>query len=77
MADAMLLEDPTPLLDDTDNPEDHKHIVNQWENKMNITEAQVLGVEIVAICGYKWIPYRNPDPLPMCPSCKAIMEAMP
>jgi hypothetical protein len=74
----MLLETPTPLLDDiAHDPEDCKHLVDQHKNECNVTEARVLGIEMVALCGYKWIPSKDPEPLPMCQACSKIMAAMP
>ena len=37
-----------------------------------VTEAYVMGSEITALCGYKWVPSRDPAGLPVCPDCKAI-----
>lgn len=38
----------------------------------DVTEAYVMGTEITALCGYKWVPTRDPAGLPVCPDCKAI-----
>lgn len=73
----MLLEQHMPVLNETKDPEDCKHIVDQHANKCNVTEAIVLGIELVALCGYKWIPGRDPDPLPMCVPCSKILAAIP
>lgn len=77
MADGMLLENPTPVLDDTNDPENSKHIVDQHANKCNVTEARILGIEMTALCGFKWIPCRDPEPLPMCQACSKILESYP
>ncbi len=37
-----------------------------------VTEAYVMGSEITALCGYRWVPSRDPAGLPVCPDCKAI-----
>lgn len=37
-----------------------------------VTEAYVLGTEVTALCGYRWVPSRDPAGLPVCPDCKAI-----
>lgn len=42
----------------------------------DVTEAYVTGREITALCGYKWVPSRDPAGLPVCPDCKAIALAM-
>jgi hypothetical protein len=51
-------------------PGDVAHIVNQ--RKHNLTEAYVLGIPVVALCGYEWIPTKSPDKLPICEECKRI-----
>jgi hypothetical protein len=51
---------------DTDGGERRAHIV---EGKDKVTRAYVLGEPIVALCGKKWVPSRDPDGLPICPAC--------
>ncbi|OKL46071.1 hypothetical protein BSR29_02405 [Boudabousia liubingyangii] len=36
---------------------------------------QVAGRMVIALCGKVWIPTRNPKDFPVCPTCKAILEA--
>ena len=42
--------------------------------KAKLTEAQVMGTPVVALCGKVWVPSRNPDKYPVCPECKEIWE---
>ena len=44
--------------------------------KGKLTEALVLGTPVVALCGKVWVPTRNPDRFPVCPTCKEIWESM-
>lgn len=44
--------------------------------KAKLTEALVLGTPVVALCGKVWVPTRNPDRFPVCPTCKEIWESM-
>lgn len=37
-----------------------------------ITEARVMGSEMEALCGKKWVPERDPKKYPVCPECKRI-----
>jgi hypothetical protein len=30
-------------------------------------------VPVVALCGKKWIPNRDPQRYPVCPTCKELM----
>lgn len=44
--------------------------------KAKLTEAMVMGTPVVALCGKVWVPHRNPDRYPVCPTCKEIWESM-
>jgi hypothetical protein len=33
-----------------------------------------MGTPIEAICGFVWIPSRDPKQLPLCSKCKALYE---
>ena len=68
---------------DTDDGKQHlTHIVNPTDNphldgpgvtaKDLVGMARLLGEEIVALCGYKWIPVRNPEKYPVCKTCLVI-----
>jgi len=39
-----------------------------------ILEARVMGTPIEALCGYVWVPSRDPKQLPVCEECKSIYE---
>ncbi len=43
--------------------------------KADVTRAYVTGEEIVALCGKRWVPTRDPSRYPICPECKALKEA--
>lgn len=47
-----------------------------YAQKGRIAEAYVLGTEVVALCGYRWVPSRDPRGLPVCPACKALVGAL-
>jgi len=34
--------------------------------------ARVMGWRVTALCGYKWIPQRNPDAYDACPVCMDV-----
>lgn len=44
--------------------------------KAKLTEALVLGTPVIALCGKVWVPHRNPDKFPVCPTCKEIWESL-
>lgn len=76
------LEDLFPH-EDIDDGKDHKtHIVTEamndhiWEAGMNAQDvvdiARAVGEEVVALCGYRWIPKRNPEKYDLCKTCADI-----
>jgi hypothetical protein len=62
---------PAPRLDDTDTGDPKvAHIVK----KGDATRGYIEGNEIEAICGERFIPTRDPERLPVCEACKAVLE---
>lgn len=60
----------------SDEPGDSAHIVlvpAHLRGKMSaqayVLEAAVYGLEVEALCGYRWIPHRDPKVLPVCDKC--------
>ena len=47
-----------------------------YVRKERITEAMIAGKPVVALCGKVWVPSRNPDRYPVCPTCKEIYKNM-
>ncbi len=41
-----------------------------------ILAARVFCLEVEALCGYVWVPSRDPAPLPVCALCQAMYEAL-
>lgn len=39
-----------------------------------VTEAYINGTQVTALCGKTWVPSRNPEKHPVCPTCKEILE---
>ena len=58
-------------LDDGDH-ERLAHIIRK-DDQMR---AYVLGEEVVALCGKRWIPSRDPDRFPVCPECRTALELL-
>ncbi len=57
-----------PVLDDTDtdNPDDHAHIVPADQ----VMEATVMGTPLTALCGFVFVPTKDHERLPLCQECK-------
>ncbi len=53
-----------PITDDGD----HDRFAH-YAKKSDITRAYVTGEAIVALCGKKWVPSRDPARYPICPAC--------
>lgn len=41
----------------------------------NIVESMVMGTPVRALCGKVWVPNRDPNRYPLCPTCREIAEA--
>ena len=39
-----------------------------------VLEARIYGTPIEALCGFVWVPSRDPKQLPMCQTCKEIYD---
>jgi hypothetical protein len=62
----------TPLSIDEGDHERFSHYVD----KNKITESAVTGKAVRALCGKKWIPNRDPQKFPVCPTCKEIHASL-
>jgi len=54
---------------DAASPGDCAHIVDQRDPANDVATAIIEGREVTALCGYKWIPYREPNGRPVCEAC--------
>ena len=54
---------------------DHERFAH-YVKKSDIVRANVEGVPVVALCGKRWIPNRDPDRYPVCPTCRDIRKAL-
>jgi hypothetical protein len=55
---------------------DHERFAH-YVLKDKIVDSAVLGTPVVALCGKKWVPSRDPKRFPVCPDCKRIYESLP
>lgn len=56
-------------------PGDHERF-SHYVRKEKIIESAVLGSPVVALCGKVWVPGRDPEKFPICPTCKEIYEGL-
>ncbi len=54
---------------------DHERF-SHYVRKEKITEAMVSGKPVRALCGKKWVPSRDPEKFPICPTCKEIYDGL-
>lgn len=65
--------DTRPRLSDPDTG-DHERLAHIVEGKDKVTRAYVTGEPVVALCGKRWVPSRDPTNLPVCRTCAEILE---
>lgn len=76
---APALSGDTALLEDqrtSSEAGDHERFAH-FVQKDKIVESAVTGVPVVALCGKKWVPNRDPSRFPVCPECKKIYDSLP
>ena len=56
-----------PVTDDGDH-ERFAHIVRKDDQMM----GYVMGEAVTALCGKKWVPSRDPEKYPVCPTCVEV-----
>ena len=57
--------------DDDENPEERAHYVA----KDKLADAIINGTPVTALCGYEWVPHRDPERFPICRECKRRYDA--
>lgn len=72
------------VLDFVEQTEDQKaeadcaHIIDRGEDERPaeaiVLEARVLGTPLVALCGFTWVPSKDPAKLPVCEKCREMLE---
>lgn len=56
------------------DPSQVTHIIDQ--KRWSIADAVVFGTEIEALCGYRWVPTKTPNPDNVCNACKAVLDTL-
>jgi len=60
----------SPNLTDSDTGEGDGYA--HYADKTDITRAAIVGGRIVALCGFRFAPVRDPQRFPVCPKCKEL-----
>ncbi len=70
--DVLTDERTDQRLDDGGDHDRFSHYVK----KKKIMASAVEGTPLEALCGKKWVPSRDPQKFPVCPTCKEIYEQL-
>lgn len=81
-----VLEEPLIPYEDNDDPLHRTHVVDSNQNghitngaEMSgqdvVDTARLLNMEVIALCGYKWVPKHNPDKYEVCQPCMKLVAA--
>lgn len=74
--ERVVIIDAAEQLDDgSRGPDDVAHYVDQRVDQ-DVAAAMIEGREIVALCGHRWVPWRDPRKLPVCQPCVAVLEGI-
>ena len=63
------------LVEQPVEPGDHERFAH-YVRKEKILESALSGEPVIALCGKVWIPGRDPQRFPVCPTCKEIYEGL-
>ena len=63
------------LLEQEAEPGDHERFAH-YVRKEKVLESALSGEPVIALCGKVWVPGRDPQRFPVCPTCKEIYEGL-
>lgn len=49
---------------------------SHYVKKDKILSSALSGKPVIALCGKVWVPGRDPEKFPVCPTCKDIYETL-
>jgi hypothetical protein len=56
-------------------PGDHERFAH-YVRKDKLLSSALTGEAVTALCGKKWVPSRDPEKFPLCPTCKEIYQTL-
>lgn len=68
-----LLDEDKPIVSHIVGP-DYDDDGNKIQGAAKVTMAMINGTPVTALCGYVWVPSRDPGKHPVCEACKAIVQ---
>jgi len=54
---------------------DHDRFAH-YVDKVEMTKALIEGTPVKALCGKVWVPSRDPNKYPVCPTCKELFSSL-
>ena len=66
----MFSTETRPVTSDADTGEDDGYA--HYARKDEITRSAIQGGTVVALCGFRFAPIRDPQRFPVCPKCKEL-----
>ena len=63
------------LAEDRVEEGDHDRYAH-YVKKDTILKSALSGKPVIALCGKVWVPGRDPEKFPVCPTCKEIYEKL-
>ena len=64
------------LLEDNQLEDGDHERFSHYVQKEKILESAISGKPVRALCGKLWVPGRDPEKFPICPTCKEIYEKL-
>lgn len=71
---TLIIENKPDTKHNHSNDYKDKDKLSHYAKKKEILESAVTGKPIVALCGKRWIPNRDPEKFKICSICKKIYE---
>ena len=68
---------PFSEVETSNDKDDCSHIVKTEKSETAtalVLRSRVDGTPVEALCGYIWVPSKNPERLPVCPQCDEIYQ---
>ena len=64
------------LLEDNQLEDGDHERFSHYVKKEKILESALSGDAVIALCGKVWVPGRDPNRYPVCPTCKEIFSGL-
>lgn len=72
---GVLEREDTRTSPELSEPGDHERFAH-YVRKERIMESAMSGDPVTALCGKIWVPGRDPERFPVCPTCQEIYDGL-